>query len=61
VSRVPTRRPSARTCASVRFPTQRVEVRSRETEGWLVKRYGPGDAIDLRPGVRFTVDEIYAK
>lgn len=53
--------PSLREYVLVWQDEQRVEVRSRETEGWLVKRYGPGDAIDLRPGVRLTVDEIYAK
>jgi len=40
---------------------QRVEVRSRRGDGWLVKTFGPGDTIDLEAGLTFTIDELYAK
>src|SRR5688572_8621631 len=53
--------PSLREYVLVRQDAQQVEVRSRATEGWLVKVYRAGDTIELQPGVRLTVDEIYAK
>jgi Uma2 family endonuclease len=40
---------------------QRVEVRSRRTEGWLVRTFGAGETVELQRGVRFTVDELYAR
>jgi Uma2 family endonuclease len=40
---------------------QRVEVRSKRPDGWLVQTFGPGDTIELQVGVRFTVDELYAR
>ncbi len=39
---------------------QRVEVRSRRDDGWLVRTLGPGDTVQLQAGVVFTVDELYA-
>jgi Uma2 family endonuclease len=40
---------------------QRVEVRSKRPEGWLVRTCGPGDIVELHRGIRFTLDELYAK
>jgi Uma2 family endonuclease len=40
---------------------QRVEVRTRRLDGWLVKTYNAGDTVELHAGVTFTVDELYAK
>lgn len=40
---------------------QRVEVRSRRDDGWLVKTFGAGETVHLQAGVAFTVDELYAK
>ena len=36
-------------------------TRTRSSNGWSVKTYGPGDTIELEPGVRITVDELYAR
>ena len=52
--------PSLREYVLIWQDEQRVEVRSRDTGGWLVKTYGPGDAFALQPGVRIAVDELYA-
>ena len=40
---------------------QRLELRTRQADGWLVKTFGPGDVIELQRGIRFTVDELYAR
>jgi Uma2 family endonuclease len=40
---------------------QRVEVRSKRPEGWLVRTCGPGDIVELHQGIRFTLDELYAR
>jgi Uma2 family endonuclease len=40
---------------------RRVEVRTRTDEGWLVRTHGSGDTIELKPGIRFSVDELYAR
>lgn len=53
--------PSLREYVLIWQDDQRVEVRSRADAGWLVKTYGPGEIIDLTPGIRFSVDELYAR
>ena len=53
--------PSLRGYVLVWQDEPRVEVRSREASGWLVRSYGPGDAIELAPGLSVSVDEIYAR
>lgn len=55
------RAPSLREYVLVWQDDRRIEVRSRAAEGWLVTTYGPGDTLELRPGIRVTVDEIYAR
>ena len=40
---------------------QRVEVRSRQADGWLVKTFTTGETVELRSGMRFAVDELYAR
>lgn len=40
---------------------QRVEVRTKHSDGWLVRTFGPSDTIELEHGVRFGVDELYAR
>jgi Uma2 family endonuclease len=39
---------------------QRVELRTRERDGWRVTSYGAGETIKLSRGIHFTVDELYA-
>lgn len=38
-----------------------VEVRSRTSDGWLVRTYAAGETIELGGPLRFTVDELYAR
>lgn len=38
----------------------RVEVRTRRDGGWFVQTFGAGATVELQPGIRFTVDELYA-
>lgn len=40
---------------------QRVELRTRQADGWLVRTYGPADTVELHEGIRFAVDELYAR
>jgi Uma2 family endonuclease len=40
---------------------QRIELRTKRADGWLVQTFGAGAAIELHAGIRFTVDELYAK
>lgn len=40
---------------------QRVEVRSKRPDGWLVRTYGAGETIELAREIRVTVDELYAR
>lgn len=40
---------------------QRVEVRSKRPEGWLVRTYEPGETVELSAGIRFSLDELYAR
>lgn len=40
---------------------QRVELRSARPDGWLVTTLGPGDTVELHQGIRFSVDELYAR
>jgi Uma2 family endonuclease len=39
---------------------QRVELRSKQGDGWRVTTFGPGETVDVTCGIRFTVDELYA-
>jgi Uma2 family endonuclease len=40
---------------------QRVEVRTRRADGWLVRTFGAGETVELKHGIRFSVDELYAR
>lgn len=40
---------------------QRVELRTRHADGWLVRTYGAGDTVQLSAGIRFAVDALYAR
>lgn len=39
---------------------QRVELRTKQSDGWLVRTNGPGETLELQRGIRFSVDELYA-
>ena len=39
---------------------RKIELRSRQREGWLVTTIGPGEVVELSRGLQFTVDELYA-
>ena len=40
---------------------QLVEHRRRSGAAWQVQSFGPGETVELSNGVRFTVDELYAR
>ncbi|HEU4619829.1 MAG TPA: Uma2 family endonuclease [Gammaproteobacteria bacterium] len=40
---------------------RRVELRTKRPEGWLVRTYGSGETVELHGGIRFSMDELYAR
>lgn len=53
--------PSLREYVLVSQAEPSVEVRTRDADEWSVRTYGPGEAFELKPGIRMAVDEIYAR